>query len=69
MSVNLLRLPQVLERTGLRRANLYARIKRGEFPKPVSLGNGGRSVAWLSSEIEEWINHTIANARSNGGAQ
>ncbi|MEN3813536.1 AlpA family phage regulatory protein, partial [Chromobacterium piscinae] len=31
---------------------------RGSFPAPVSLG--GKSVAWLSSEIDSWMAGRIA---------
>lgn len=54
----LLRLPEVMKRTGLARASVYAAIKRGEFPKSVSLGP--RAVAWPSDEIEKWIEQRIA---------
>jgi len=55
----LIRLPGVEEATGLGRSSLYTAIARGEFPRPVSLLNGGRSIAWPSSEIENWINSRI----------
>ena len=29
------------------------RIKQGDFPRPVKLGP--RAVAWLDSEVEEWM--------------
>ena len=29
------------------------RIQQGDFPKPVKLGP--RAVAWLDSEVEEWM--------------
>ena len=28
--------------------------KRGEFPTPISITDGGRTRAWLSSEIISW---------------
>lgn len=50
------RLPQVLTRTGLARSTLYAAIAAGEFPRARQLGaSGARSVAWLESELAEWI--------------
>jgi prophage regulatory protein len=50
----ILRLTDVLGRTGLSRATLYNRIAKGEFPHQVSLG--GRAVGWLQGEVEDWIN-------------
>jgi prophage regulatory protein len=43
----------VRERTGLSRSTLYAKIKAGEFPASISLGD--RAVGWPSNEIDEWI--------------
>jgi prophage regulatory protein len=50
---DLLRLPQVLSRVGLKTTRLYELVGDGEFPKPVRLGD--RAVAWLSTEIDSWI--------------
>ena len=60
-----LRLPEVLRRVGLSRATVYAQIKQGSFPYPVSLGP--RSVAWIDNEIQSWIDGRISAAR--GGVQ
>lgn len=60
-----LRLPQVRQITGLPRSSLYAKIATGAFPAPVSLG--ARSVAWIESEVTDWIAARIAAAR--GGAK
>ncbi|MBX9829547.1 MAG: AlpA family transcriptional regulator [Xanthobacteraceae bacterium] len=49
----LLRLPEVLHRTGLSRSTVYRRMELGQFPKPYPLG--GRIVAWAESEIDGWI--------------
>ena len=52
-----LRLPEVLSRTGYRRSNIYHLMSLGEFPKAISLG--GRAVAWLESEVDEWMESRI----------
>ena len=49
----LLRLPVVIERTGLSRSALYVMLEQGKFPKPVKLGE--RINAWPDDEIAEWI--------------
>jgi len=49
----ILRRPAVTRKTGLASSSLYAAIARGEFPKPIKLGE--RSVGWLSREVEAWI--------------
>ena len=48
----LLRLPEVMERSGLSRSSIYRQIARGAFPAPVHVG--GVSV-WPNSEFECWI--------------
>lgn len=50
---NILRLNNVINRTGLSKSSIYAFIKANKFPKSISLGL--RSVGWLESEINEWI--------------
>ena len=52
-----LRLPDVLERTGYRRTTIYEMIKAGNFPAPVHLGP--RAVAWVESEVEDWMQERI----------
>lgn len=58
----LLRLPEVMRRTGLKRAAIYARIREGTFPPPVKIGK--RAVAWPESVIDAWIAERIAEARA-----
>jgi prophage regulatory protein len=48
-----LRLLAVKDRVALSRSTIYAKIAKGEFPRPVDLG--GRIVAWKESEIEAWM--------------
>lgn len=55
----ILRRNQVVERTGLSRSTIYARISENSFPRPVTLG-GKRAVGWLEAEIELWIQSIIA---------
>lgn len=54
----LLRLPVVIERTGLSRSALYVMLEQGKFPKPVKLGE--RINAWPDNEIADWIAERIA---------
>ena len=57
----LLRLPEVLERVPLRKTTLYARMRKGLFPQNIKLGSN--MVAWVASEVEEWINTQIKNRK------
>jgi prophage regulatory protein len=47
----ILRLPAVIELTGLGRSAIYQAIARGRFPRPVPLAPGNRARGWLASEI------------------
>ncbi|MBB1061862.1 helix-turn-helix transcriptional regulator [Marilutibacter spongiae] len=54
----LLRLPQVQASTGLSRSEIYRRVRSGDFPAPVKLGE--RASAWVEREIVEWAARRIA---------
>ena len=53
-----LRMPAVVERTGLTRATIYEMIERGDFVKPVKIG--ARAIAFPESEIEAWASERMA---------
>jgi len=53
-----MRLPEVINTTGLSRSSIYDYISRDAFPSQISLG--GKNVAWLASEVNEWMNSRIA---------
>jgi prophage regulatory protein len=59
--IRFLRLPQVKQRTGYSRSSIYAKIALNEFPAPVNLG--ARAVAWIESEINEWISDRVKASR------
>jgi prophage regulatory protein len=61
MATTILRLPAVKARTGLPRSTIYVRIAQGEFPSPVRLGP--RTVGWLESEVEDWLQARIDESR------
>ena len=52
MADAILRLPEVIARTGLKRSSIYIRIDQGEF-RPLKLG--ARAIGFLESEIDAWI--------------
>ena len=65
MPRKILRLPVVLDRTGLSRSTVYLRVTEGRFPRPVSLG--ARAVGWIETEVEEWIARQIEVRREIRG--
>ncbi|EKT60637.1 helix-turn-helix transcriptional regulator [Providencia rettgeri] len=59
---NLIRLPEVMRRTGYGKAWIYRLIEAGQFPKSVKIGT--RSIAFVESEVDEWIANKIAESRT-----
>ena len=49
-----LRLSAVMAKIGLQRSAIYARIARGQFPRPIKIG---ASSVWLESTVEAWMRH------------
>lgn len=50
--MNLIRLPEVLERVALKKTLVYKLIAEGEFPRPVK---AGVASLWVDEEIDDWI--------------
>ncbi|NEK15692.1 AlpA family transcriptional regulator [Rhizobium leguminosarum] len=48
-----LRLPAVIEATGMSRSTIYDMMSKGTFPRPVHLGK--RLVAWPESAVANWL--------------
>ncbi len=57
MSMKLIRITAVMERTGLAKSTIYKYMKKGIFPKTIKCGT--RFAAWEESEIEAWIQNAI----------
>lgn len=53
MTTIIIRLPEVIAKTGLSRSTIYFQISKGNFPKGVPIGDHARG--WLNHEIEAWI--------------
>lgn len=58
-----IRVPEVLRRVGFGRTKLYELIRQGRFPEQVKIGP--RTVAFVESEVDEWIETTVQNSRQN----
>jgi prophage regulatory protein len=59
----MVRLPAVLEITGLAKSTLYKKMADGQFPRSVKIGP--RACAWIWSEINGWVADQIAASRLN----
>jgi prophage regulatory protein len=56
--------PDVLARTSIGKTRLYQLIAEGTFPQPVRLG---RRVAFVESEISNWILQRMAERVPRAG--
>jgi prophage regulatory protein len=63
MRERLIRIGAVMEVTGLSRSRIYQFIGEGRFPASVSLG--GRAVAWVESEVQQWVEGMIGRRCSD----
>lgn len=61
--LRLLRMSDVIELTGLPKSTIYLKMKNKEFPGQVPIGT--RSVAWVETEINDWIEKNIQNRKIN----
>ena len=53
-----IKLDEVMHCTGLGRSSIYKYMSSGEFPRSISLGD--RAVAWVESEIHDWMAEKLA---------
>ncbi|MGT8566543.1 helix-turn-helix transcriptional regulator [Klebsiella oxytoca] len=61
-TTRLIRLKEVMNRTGYSRSWIYELIKAHEFPEQIQLGP--RAIAFVESEIDQWINDKIYYSRN-----
>lgn len=61
MSTRLIKMPEVMHRTGYGKAWIYRLISHGKFPASVKIGT--RAIAFVESEVDDWINQRIAESR------
>lgn len=58
----MIRLPEVIRRTGHPRSTLYSLVVKKQFPQPIKLGV--RAVGWIESEVSDYIEQRITAHRS-----
>lgn len=54
---------EVQAKTSYSASHIYAKMAKGEFPAPVRISE--RRIAWLESEIDQWIAELIANRNAS----
>ena len=63
--VRILRWPEVESRVGFSKSHAYALQKKGKFPKPIKLIEGGRAAGYIESEIDQYIEVRINLSRGS----
>lgn len=53
VSGRILRLPAVIDRTGLSRSTIYRKMDEGTFPRNIRIA--GRCSGWREAAIDEWV--------------
>lgn len=61
-STRLLRLPQVIDRTGLGKTKLYELQSDGLFPMRIKIT--AHAVGWIEEEVETWIAGRVSASRA-----
>ena len=69
----LIRLNEVLSRTGYGRTSIYRKMDEGSFPKSLKLGSpikdptqfDCRAIAWIEDEVDQWVESRIKERDSN----
>lgn len=59
-AIKLLRLPQVMEMTGLRKTKIYELNAEGAFPRRVKIT--AHSVGWVEAEIQAWLAQRVESS-------
>ncbi|MEX9815393.1 helix-turn-helix transcriptional regulator [Providencia rettgeri] len=62
MSQSLIRFSEVQKRTGYSKAWLYRLMSQQRFPAAIKIGT--RSIAFIESEVDQWIANKIAESRT-----
>ncbi|MEB0949541.1 helix-turn-helix transcriptional regulator [Citrobacter sedlakii] len=58
----LIRLPEVIKRTGVSRTTIYRLIHKNSFPSPIKISE--KTIAFVESEVNDWIEKLIHSSRN-----
>lgn len=59
--IKLLTMKDVTEKMGVARGNIYKMMREQAFPLPIQLSP--RRIAWIESEIDDWIHKRFVEAK------
>lgn len=52
-----IRLPEVRQRVGISKSQIYKLIAQDQFPKPVKVSH--RISCWVVAEVEQWVQEQV----------
>jgi prophage regulatory protein len=61
MQKRILRLRDVIQKTGLARSTIYSLISKDQFPKQVMLSP--RCVGWSEDDVNDWVLSKLKGSR------
>lgn len=61
-SIQVLRLPQVCQVTGLGRSMIYQLEATNGFPNRIRIGQ--RAVGWIAEEVQAWLKDRVDRSRT-----
>ena len=72
LKIRIIRLNEVLSRTGYGRTSIYRKMEEGTFPKSLKLGGPPkdpdtfdcRAIGWIEHEVDQWV-ESIIEERNN----
>ena len=53
----LIRLPEVRQKVGMSKSQIYKLIAQDKFPKPVKVSP--RISCWVTAEVDQWVQEQI----------
>ena len=71
--IRIIRLNEVINRTGYGRTSIYRKMEEGTFPKSLKLGGPPkdldtfdcRAIGWIEHEVDQWVESIIEERDSS----
>lgn len=63
LSDRILRMNELVMKTGMSKSLLYALISEGKFPNGFALSNGGRARGWFESAIDDHLTQLASEGK------
>lgn len=60
--IHMLRMPEVIQQTGLSRSTIYALMADGKFPRQIKVSEN--TAAWLAHEVDAYLQDRISMRNS-----